>query len=90
MVGDETKTAKTFSTTPGISHQDTNQRAVYVRDETWYEFKEKTSNDIKSLLSDAGIVEVESQEIHEAVLTLASENYEEIAELIAACRDNNL
>ncbi|MFD1527327.1 MULTISPECIES: hypothetical protein [Halobacteriales] len=67
---------------PPFEYSEVRQRPLYARGETWDNFDDALGITIIPELRKAGIRDEEKREIHDAVLRLASEEPERVAELI--------
>ncbi|WP_137290361.1 hypothetical protein [Natronorubrum halophilum] len=67
---------------PAFEYSQVQQKPFYARTETVNEFENKIRTTIVPTLAEAEILDEETREIHDAVLRLASEQPERIAELI--------
>lgn len=71
---------------PPFEYSAVRQRPLYARAETWGEFEDAVGITVVPALRKAGIRNEETREIHDAVLRLAAEEPERVAELIEAER----
>lgn len=73
-------------TEPAFPFDETVQRPLYAREETWDEFADACDFEVKRLLRDDGVKNVEGRELHDAVLRLAARNPEELADEVRLSR----
>ena len=69
-------------TGPAFEYSEVQQKPFYARTETVNEFENKIRTAIVPKLAQAGVLDEESREIHDAILRLANEQPERIAELV--------
>ncbi len=74
------------SSGPAFEYSEVRQRPLYARGETWDEFEDAVGITVVPELRKAGIRDEEKREIHDAVLRLAAQEPERIAELIKSER----
>ncbi len=67
---------------PAFEYSEVQQKPFYARTETVNEFENQIRTTIVPTLAGAEILDEETREIHDAVLRLANENPERIAELV--------
>ncbi|WP_440767159.1 hypothetical protein [Natronorubrum sp. DTA7] len=67
---------------PAFEYSEVQQKPFYARTETVNEFENQIRTTIVPTLAEAEILDEETREIHDAVLRLANENPERIAELV--------
>lgn len=67
---------------PAFPYDDASQEAIYPRSDTWDEFEDVLDFEVKRELRDAGLRDVPKREYHDALLKLATEQPERIAELV--------
>jgi hypothetical protein len=71
---------------PGFAFDETTQRPLYAREDTWEAFEDVCDFDAKRLLRDDGLKNVEGREFHDAALRLAAANPEALAEHVRQAR----
>ncbi|MDG5819791.1 hypothetical protein [Natronococcus sp. A-GB7] len=71
---------------PAFEYDAVRQRPLYARGETWDAFEKKLRTTITPTLAREDVVDEETREIHDAVLRLATEEPERIAELVLEAR----
>lgn len=71
---------------PAFPFDEAVQAQIYPRESTHAEFEDFLDIDVKRLLRDRGVRDEEGRELHEAVLRVAMEHPEEIADELAAQR----
>lgn len=71
---------------PAFEYDAVRQRPLYARGETWDGFEKKLRTTIAPALAREDVVDEETREIHDAVLRLATEEPERIAELVLEAR----
>lgn len=71
---------------PAFEYDAVRQRPLYARGETWDAFEKKLRTTIAPALAREDVVDEETREIHDAVLRLATEEPERIAELVLEAR----
>ncbi len=69
-------------TGPAFEYSEVKQKPFYARTQTVNEFENEIRTTIVPKLAEAGVINEETREIHDAVLRLASERPERIAELV--------
>ncbi len=74
------------SSGPAFEYSEVRQRPLYARGETWDEFEDAVGITVVPELRKAGIRDEEKREIHDAVLRLAAQEPDRIAELIKSER----
>jgi len=62
------------------------QRSIYARDETWNAFEDTVDFEIQRALRDHGLRDVEGREIHDAMVRVATEHPDAVAELVLDAR----
>ncbi|WP_436348408.1 hypothetical protein [Natronorubrum sp. FCH18a] len=67
---------------PAFEYSEVQQKPFYARTETVNEFENKIRTTIVPTLAEAEILDEETREIHDAVLRLANEEPERVAELV--------
>lgn len=67
---------------PAFPYDDASQEAIYPTADTWAEFEDTLDFEVKRQLRDWGIRDIPKREYHEALLQLAIENPERLAELV--------
>jgi hypothetical protein len=72
---------------PGFQYDEVKQGPIYPRAETWEAFEDEMVMTITPNLHSEGVRNVEKREIHDALLRLAVENPEELAELVISERE---
>jgi len=77
---DEPKTPA--ETGPAFEYSEVKQKPFYARTETVNEFENAIRTTIVPKLAEADVIDEETREIHDAVLRLANEEPERIAELV--------
>ncbi|WP_323173462.1 hypothetical protein [Natrialba sp. PRR66] len=90
-VSDETPpaSASPAETGPAFEYSEVQQKPFYARTKTVNEFENKIRTTIVPKLAEAGVLDEENREIHDAALRLANERPERIAELILEERRQN-
>ncbi|GEM_PF-747430 len=73
---------------PAFEYSDVRQKPLYARDETWTAFEKKLRTSIAPTLANADVVDEETREIHDAVLRLANQEPDRVAELVLDARRN--
>lgn len=71
---------------PAFEYSEVRQKPLYARDETWTEFEKTLRTTISPQLAEAGVLDEETREIHDAVLRLAVANPDEVADLLLEAR----
>jgi len=71
---------------PAFPYDDASQEAIYPRSDTWDEFEDTLDFVVKRKLRDAGIRDIPKREYHEALLKLAIEHPQRLAELVKSGR----
>ncbi|AGB39414.1 hypothetical protein [Natronococcus occultus] len=71
---------------PAFEYDAVRQRPLYARGESWDAFEKKLRTTIAPELAREDVVDEETREIHDAVLRLATEEPERIAELVLEAR----
>jgi hypothetical protein len=69
-------------TGPAFEYSEVQQKPFYARTETVNQFENEIRMTIVPTLAEAGLLDEETREIHDAVLRLANEQPERIAELV--------
>ncbi len=69
-------------TGPAFEYSEVQQKPFYARTETVTEFENQIRTTIIPKLAEAGVLDEESREIHDAILRLANEQPERVAELV--------
>jgi len=69
-------------TGPAFEYSEVKQKPFYARTETVNQFEHEIRMTIVPTLAEAGLLDEETREIHDAVLRLANEQPERIAELV--------
>ncbi|TMT81608.1 hypothetical protein E2L06_16845 [Haloterrigena sp. H1] len=69
-------------TGPAFEYSEVQQKPFYARTETVTEFENQIRTTIVPKLAQAGVLDEESREIHDAILRLANEQPERVAELV--------
>jgi len=77
-----TDTSDDWKQHPAFPYDDASQEAIYPRSETWDDFEDTLDFEVKRQLRDAGLRDIPKREYHEALLELAMENPERLAELV--------
>ncbi|NLV14327.1 hypothetical protein [Haloarcula argentinensis] len=77
-----TETSEDWKRRPAFPYDDASQEAIYPRSDTWDEFEDTLDFEVKRELRDAGLRDIPKREYHEALLELAMENPERLAELV--------
>ena len=67
---------------PAFPYDDATQKAIYPTSDTWAAFEDTLDFEVKRELRDSGIRNIPKREYHEALLQLANENPERLAELV--------
>jgi len=73
---------------PAFDFDNDMQQSIYIRDETWSDFEDTVDFEIKRILREKGTKEVTGREIHDAVLRMATEDPERVAELFLELRED--
>ncbi|APX98713.1 hypothetical protein [Natronorubrum daqingense] len=76
-------------TGPAFEYSEVRQRPLYARDKTWSEFEKTFRTRIGPKLAEADVVDEEMRETHDAVLRLAIEEPDRVAELLLEARRNS-
>ncbi|KAA9404676.1 hypothetical protein EGO51_18375 [Haloarcula hispanica] len=71
---------------PAFPYDDASQEAIYPKSDTWDEFEDTLDFEVKRELRDAGLRDIPKREYHEALLKLAMENPDRLAELVIDSR----
>ncbi|ELZ17063.1 hypothetical protein NP511_21165 [Natrinema thermotolerans] len=74
--------ASPAETGPAFEYSEVKQKPFYARTETVNEFENAIRTTIVPTLAEADVIDEETREIHDAVLRLANEEPERIAELV--------
>lgn len=69
-------------TGPAFEYSEVKQKPFYARTETVNEFENEIRTTIIPKLAEAGVLDEENREIHDAILRLANEQPERVAELV--------
>jgi len=69
-------------TGPAFEYSEVQQKPFYARTETVTEFENQIRTTIIPKLAEAGVLDEESREIHDAILRLANDQPERVAELV--------
>jgi len=69
-------------TGPAFEYSEVRQKPLYARAETWDEFETERRTTIGPKLAEAGVLDEETREIHNAILKLATEQPGRVAELV--------
>jgi hypothetical protein len=77
-----TDTTDDWKQHPAFPYDDASQEAIYPRSETWNDFEDTLDFEVKRELRDAGLRDIPKREYHEALLKLAMEQPERLAELV--------
>ncbi len=72
--------------TPAFEFSPDLRRSIYAREESWQEFEDARDLEMTRELRDAGIRNHASREVHDAMVRLAAENPEKMAQLILDAR----
>lgn len=75
-------TSEDWKRRPAFPYDDATQEAIYPRSDTWDEFEDTLDFEVKRELRDAGLRDIPKREYHEALLELAMESPERLAELV--------
>ncbi|WP_408960345.1 hypothetical protein [Natrinema sp. 74] len=76
------ETVSPAETGPAFEYSEVKQKPFYARTETVNEFENAIRTSIVPTLAEAGVLDEESREIHDAILRLANERPERVAELV--------
>lgn len=71
---------------PAFEYGEVRQKPIYARGESWDEFEKTFRTTIAPTLAESGVVDEETREVHDALLRLATEQPERVAELILEAR----
>lgn len=71
---------------PSFPFDDALQRPLYARSESWDDFEDVCDFEVKRLLRDDGVKNVEGRELHDAALRIAADNPELLADEIRRAR----
>lgn len=71
---------------PAFEYSEVRQKPVYARDETWNEFEKTFRTTIAPKLAESGVVDEETREAHDALVKLAIEKPERVAEIMLEAR----
>lgn len=71
---------------PAFEYSEVQQKPFYARSETVSEFESNIRTKIVPKLAESGVLDEETREIHDAVLQLANEQPERVAELVLEAR----
>ena len=82
---DETAEATT-SEGPAFEYDDVKQAPMYARPEAWTALEDTLDLDVVRTLREAGIRNEEKRELHDAVLRVAADHPDEIAEAVQEAR----
>jgi len=77
-----TATTDDWKQHPAFPYDDASQVAIYPRSETWDDFEDTLDFEVKRELRDTGLRDIPKREYHEALLKLAMEQPERLAELV--------
>ncbi|WP_231187370.1 hypothetical protein [Haladaptatus sp. DYF46] len=72
--------------TPAFEFSPDLRRSIYTREDSWQEFEDARDLEMTRQLRDAGVRNHASREVHDAMVRLAAENPEEMAQLILDAR----
>ncbi|EFW91060.1 hypothetical protein ZOD2009_15761 [Haladaptatus paucihalophilus DX253] len=72
--------------TPAFEFSPDLRRSIYTREESWQELEDARDLEMTRELRDAGVRNHESREVHDAMVRLAAENPEKMAQLILDAR----
>lgn len=73
-------------TEPAFPFDESLQRPLYAREESWDEFEDICDFEVKRLLRDEGIKDISGRELHDATLQLAASNPEALADEVKKLR----
>ncbi|UHQ98837.1 hypothetical protein HYG81_23955 (plasmid) [Natrinema zhouii] len=71
---------------PAFEYSEVRQKPIYARGETWDEFEKTFRTTIAPQLAESGVVDEETREAHDALLKLAIEQPERVAEIMLEAR----
>ncbi len=74
------------SDTPAFEYDDVKQSPIYARPEAWTALEDALDLDVVRSLRDAGIRNEEKRELHDAVLRVAADHPDEIADAVRQAR----
>lgn len=74
---------------PAFPYEDVKQGPIYPRAESWTDFEDALALEITPYLHQEGVRNAEKREIHDAMVQLAVENPEELAEKVIDARESN-
>lgn len=72
---------------PQFTSEDVRQFPTYVRDDVLEAFQQTDTVEVQPFLADKGITNVEKRELYDAMFRLATENPEQLAELVIEGRN---
>ncbi len=72
---------------PAFEFNNAYQRSIYPRPESWDQWQDTLNFEVKRLLADHNIRDLEGREAHDAMVRLAAEHPEEWAHLILEARE---
>ncbi len=76
----------TTSETPAFEYGDVKQAPMYARPEAWTALEDTLDLDVVRTLREAGVRNEEKRELHDAVLRVAADHPDEIAEAVQEAR----
>lgn len=76
----------TISETPAFEYGDVKQAPMYARPEAWTALEDALDLDVVRTLREAGVRNEEKRELHDAVLRVAANHPDEIAEAVQEAR----
>lgn len=82
LTGTDDEPESPAETGPAFEYSEVQQKPFYARSETVDEFENAIRTTIVPTLAEADVIDEETREIHDAVLRLANEEPERIAELV--------
>ena len=71
---------------PAFEFASVKRRSIYAREESWEKFEDGRDLEMTRALRDADVRNHESREVHDAMIRLAAENPERLAELVLEAR----
>ncbi|APW98422.1 hypothetical protein CHINAEXTREME_11790 [Halobiforma lacisalsi AJ5] len=80
--GESEASADPAETGPAFEYSEVRQKPLYAKDEEWAQFEKNVRTTIGPRLAQADVVDEATREIHNAVLKLANEQPDRVAELL--------
>lgn len=85
---DASSSGSEASDTPAFEYDDVKQSPMYARPEAWTALEDALDLDVVRSLREAGIRNEEKRELHDAVLRVAADHPDEIADAVREARES--